>query len=432
MPDGSRTFDPRDPADPSALTAIYRAHSAYVWRVLRHCGVPDSDLDDAVQETFLVVFRRLPEFRGRASMRTWIYAVAVRVASTRRRSERREVARRERAGERMHGGAPVDPEDALAKAEAARLVDEILEQLDPAKRSVFVLAEIEGVKVPEISKILGVNPRTVHSRLRLARERFGTALRRLHAREEGNRRVSRLRPREVLRAAAEQRPSARRRKAAAATVMLRVQQGAMPTLAGWEAVTLSSGASWTVPAVVTAVVGAIGLSWVATRAGVPDRPSTSGARAVAKAVAEPEVTPAARSKPAPSPTPEAVAPSPMPSPSPDAGVEPPPRARPPAPSPARPSASVEPSPSTLAEETRLLELARASLRRGDSAAALAVLDDYQERFGSGLLADEARSSRLRALCTAGRGDQAHALAERWSPGAERSRWHEVVAAACGE
>lgn len=311
VPDGSRSFDPGDPSDPSALSAIYRAHSAYVWRVLRHCGVADDDLDDAVQETFLVVFRRLGDFRGQASLRTWIYAVAVRVASTRRRSERREAARRERAGAQLHGDRGIDPEDALARAEAARLVDDLLDELDPPKRTVFVLAEIEGVKVPEIARILGVNPRTVHSRLRLARERFGTALRRLQAREHGNRRVSRLRPRAVLEAAAADRPPAKRRKAAAAAVMARLEQGAMPTLGGWQTIAPSSGASLTAPAIVGAVAAAAGLWWVVATAG----PSTATAPRQRPAEAAQERSQGSTSArpvdaPAEVPEPEAIAEAP--------------------------------------------------------------------------------------------------------------------------
>ncbi|MCA9653971.1 MAG: sigma-70 family RNA polymerase sigma factor [Myxococcales bacterium] len=434
VPDGSRSFDPGDPSDPSALSAIYRAHSAYVWRVLRHCGVADDDLDDAVQETFLVVFRRLGDFRGQASLRTWIYAVAVRVASTRRRSERREAARRERAGAQLHGDRGIDPEDALARAEAARLVDDLLDELDPPKRTVFVLAEIEGVKVPEIARILGVNPRTVHSRLRLARERFGTALRRLQAREHGNRRVSRLRPRAVLEAAAADRPPAKRRKAAAAAVMARLEQGAMPTLGGWQTIAPSSGASLTAPAIVGAVAAAAGLSWVVATAG----PSTATAPRQRPAEAAQERSQGSTSArpvdaPAEVPEPEAIAEAP-----PRTEDEPARAPRPRAvrravasPSAADPEGIAEPSVSTLAEETRVLELARASLSRGDANAALAVLDDYQRRFGAGVLADEARSTRLRALCAAGRVDDAWAQAERWSPGPGPSRWGDVVAAACG-
>lgn len=471
MADGSRIFDARESRDPSALTAVYRAHADYVWRVLRHCGVPEPDLDDAVQETFLVVFRRLPEFQARASLRTWIYAVTVRVASTRRRSQRREAARRDQAGHHMHGAGAADPEAALSKAEAADLVDRLLDGLDAPQRTVFVLAELEGVKVPEISRILGVNPRTVHSRLRLARARFGSALERLQAHEANNRRVARLRPRPLLAQAANLRPSAARRKGAMAALAMRIEQGATPTLAGWEGMALGGGAgTYWLP---LAVIGGLGTMAVAAvvATGSPrpglrssadatdDRPSKRPVATRAIATNEPIVragstidvplVPTARPGTAASSggdplgqsgteieltddpivrvgatiehVDDDAARSPTAIGSPEHG-----RVR----TDAAASASGPSSASTLAAETRLLEQARSALRRGDLEDVWAALDLHAAEFSQGLLIDEARSTRLRALCAGGRTDEATALAERLAPGQPGSRWHDVVAAAC--
>ncbi|MCA9710516.1 MAG: hypothetical protein KDK70_32040, partial [Myxococcales bacterium] len=104
----------------------------------------------------------------------------------------------------------------------------------------------------------------------------------------------------------------------------------------------------------------------------------------------------------------------------------------PAPEPTAPEpADPERAPaSTLAEETQQLEQARAALRRGEALAALAVVDEHLRRFPRGLLVDEARSTRLRALCAAGRHDQAQAFAHALSGGAASSRWHRIVSASC--
>ncbi|MCX4243834.1 RNA polymerase sigma factor [Paraliomyxa miuraensis] len=472
MPDGSRIVHARNARDPAALAEVYRAHSAYAWRVLRHCGVPDADLDDAVQETFLVVFRRLAEFEARASLRTWIYAIAVRVASTRRRSQQREVARREAVGEQLLGSAPVDPEHALSQADAAALIDRLLDELDDTKRVVFVLAELEGVKVPEISRILGVNPRTVHSRLRLARASFGSALRRERAREQGSRRVARLRPRALLEHAANDRPSPRRRKAAWAALAIRIEQGASPTLPGWQSLSLGGGAgAWVVPA---AVLGALGVATIAFVTAPRPAPRTSergasvdlGAGHHHDGRAEPSpmptpssarLDPPAASEPAPALAPEPALP---PAPAPDSSADHVAalerrhsyRPAPYRPAPYRPaldrpasdhSASDRPAPSavppqetaaadasTLAAETRLLEQARSALRRGDVDEALVALDAHASAFPRGILLHEAHATRLRALCAAGRPDDASALAERLAPGQPTSRWHQVVAATC--
>src|SRR6186997_1961399 len=65
--------------------AVYTAHVAFVWRVLRTFGVAEPQLEDAVQDVFVVVHRRLSEWEGRAAITTWLFAIARRVASAHRR-----------------------------------------------------------------------------------------------------------------------------------------------------------------------------------------------------------------------------------------------------------------------------------------------------------------------------------------------------------
>ena len=63
-----------------SLERVYRDHLDYVWWTLRALGVVESALDDAAQDVFIVVHRRLDEFEGRATMKTWLYQIARRVA----------------------------------------------------------------------------------------------------------------------------------------------------------------------------------------------------------------------------------------------------------------------------------------------------------------------------------------------------------------
>src|SRR5689334_16903611 len=76
-----------EPSD--GFAAVYQAHFAFVWRCLRGLGVPQAALDDAAQEVFVVVHRRLPEFRGESSLRTWLYAIVRNVAANQRRGHHR-------------------------------------------------------------------------------------------------------------------------------------------------------------------------------------------------------------------------------------------------------------------------------------------------------------------------------------------------------
>jgi RNA polymerase sigma-70 factor (ECF subfamily) len=166
-----------------AFTAVYEVHFAFVWRSLRRLGVPDRLLDDAAQDVFIVVHRRLAEFEGRSSLKSWLFAIARRVAH----DHRRRVGRKERTEELPE--AVVDPRGATPahdaeRAEAMRALHEILAGLDVDKREVFVLAELEQMTVPEIADAIGANINTVYSRLRAARQAFEAAVARRLARQK--------------------------------------------------------------------------------------------------------------------------------------------------------------------------------------------------------------------------------------------------------
>ncbi len=62
------------------ITQVYETHFRYVWRCLRSLGVRSEHLDDALQDVFIVVQRRLAEFDGKAQLSTWLYAIALRIA----------------------------------------------------------------------------------------------------------------------------------------------------------------------------------------------------------------------------------------------------------------------------------------------------------------------------------------------------------------
>ena len=171
-----------------AFAAAYREHHAFVWRILRHLGVAPAQLDDRLQDVFLVVYRRWDSYDPASSMRSWLYGICRRVAADGRRAERR-------SERRLQAVAPpspaAGPEQAVAQAEAADFVDDFLAGLDPERREVFVLAEVEYLSAPDIAAATGVKLNTVYSRLRVARELFARAVeRRIRAerRDHGPRR----------------------------------------------------------------------------------------------------------------------------------------------------------------------------------------------------------------------------------------------------
>jgi RNA polymerase sigma-70 factor (ECF subfamily) len=170
---------PLDEAPPIAAAVpsfdeVYTANFAFVWRVLRTFGVPEAALEDAAQDVFVVVHRRLPEFEGRSSITTWLFAIARRVASAHRRKGGKD-GRTEPLADEPAG--PTDTFAAFSRAQAAATVMSILDTMDEDKRIVFALVELEQLSVPEVARMLDLNLNTAYSRLRLARQAFELAVR---------------------------------------------------------------------------------------------------------------------------------------------------------------------------------------------------------------------------------------------------------------
>jgi RNA polymerase sigma-70 factor (ECF subfamily) len=159
-----------------AFDEVYAAHVGFVWRVLRTLGVPGAQIEDAVQDVFVVVHRRLAEWEGRAAITTWLFAIARRVAGAHRRRAGRRDAAVEPLGEADHQAGSGDPFAELSRAQAAATVLAILEELDDDKRTVFALVELEQLSVPEVARMLDLNLNTAYSRLRLARQAFEAAV----------------------------------------------------------------------------------------------------------------------------------------------------------------------------------------------------------------------------------------------------------------
>ncbi|MBN2192923.1 MAG: sigma-70 family RNA polymerase sigma factor [Polyangiaceae bacterium] len=159
---------------------IYEEHFQVVWRALRRLRVPESSLEDATQDVFVVVHRQLPGFLGNSSLRTWILGIAVRVASDWRRRRRR------RPTEELPPEVPAGSEGPLeqaARSEAVTVLYELLDKLPERQRTVFVLAELEELSTAQIAELLQERVHTVKSRLQAARRSFEAALSRHHARD---------------------------------------------------------------------------------------------------------------------------------------------------------------------------------------------------------------------------------------------------------
>lgn len=165
---------------PQDFRSIFETYGPFVSRALRRLDVPSADRHDLRQEIFVVVHRKLHEYDGRASLRSWIYGICVRMASTYRRSARvrREETREypepdiAMSSEAANQDRDLDSRRAYAHAEA------LLARLDDEKRRVFVLYEIEGLAMCEVAEAVGCPLQTAYSRLHAARKAMKVLLQR--------------------------------------------------------------------------------------------------------------------------------------------------------------------------------------------------------------------------------------------------------------
>lgn len=375
---------------PESFRRAYERHVDFVWRNLRRLGVPDGDLEDAVQETFVVAYRRRDTYRSGASPRGWLYGIVRRIASRFRRGAMRRG--------RLHlaiAGAPEAANDltqTIEQRDAWRIVEQFVVGLPDDKRDVFVLAELEGMTGPEIATLLQLNPNTVGSRLRAGRGAFARYLETMSARERGAR--LRLEHGAVL-DAGRRAPGPDRERRASVGGALALQIGSTSS-AGW----------WTTFAGLRAFLLTIGIGTagvVATAASLPDE----DANVVSSQPDddEPHRVDASRES-APPETTRTVAASEVPTPVAAPAVAPPrasttrPRAA--AKHVEAPPESEAPSPDELLAEAKLLKQIKHSLRTGAHREALRLADTHAQTFANGKLAVEASALRTFALCGLGR------------------------------
>ena len=168
---------------PAEIATIFREHGPYIHTALRSLGVHPSDVDDAFQEVFVVIHRKLDEFEDRGgSLRAWVYGLCVRVAL---RARSRRSATREIASDHVPESVdPMTPAEHLSERQARAVLNTILDELDDEKRQVFVLYELEELSMQEVAQSLECPLQTAYSRLRAAREAVDAAVRRYRMRRE--------------------------------------------------------------------------------------------------------------------------------------------------------------------------------------------------------------------------------------------------------
>jgi len=188
----ARAVEPRE-SDGSEAAArverfqvIFGAHYDFVWRTVRRLGVADAGVDDAVQEVFVVVARKLGEIEV-GMEKSFLFGTARRIAAAARRAKK---SRGEQVPEEALHDRPAEgpnPEEALGTRRAQEMLVSILDGMENDVREAFVLFELEGLSKSEVAQVLAIPEGTAASRLRRGRELFLASAQRMKAKMEGAR-----------------------------------------------------------------------------------------------------------------------------------------------------------------------------------------------------------------------------------------------------
>jgi len=165
--------------DQDAFRLLMRRHNQAMFRTARSILRDDAEAEDAVQEAYLLAYRRMADFRGEAKLSTWLLSIVVNEAIGRLRRRQRRATVISLEGDTAHGGDSLPdervadsgsgPEGEALRAEARRLLERKIDLLPEAFRSVFVLRAIQELDVDDTAAALGIPEATVRTRFFRAR-----------------------------------------------------------------------------------------------------------------------------------------------------------------------------------------------------------------------------------------------------------------------
>ncbi|HET7826175.1 MAG TPA: sigma-70 family RNA polymerase sigma factor [Anaeromyxobacter sp.] len=174
--DDATLLDRARTGDRDALDVLLERHQRRVYRFgLKMCRDPE-DAKDVLQDTLLAAVRTMKDFRGAASVSTWLYTIARSFCLKKRRRskfapEHEESIEARQPGEeaRQIADPARGPDDELAGRQIEAALEEAIGGLDPMYREVLVLRDVEGLTAPEVAEVMGLTVEAVKSRLHRAR-----------------------------------------------------------------------------------------------------------------------------------------------------------------------------------------------------------------------------------------------------------------------
>jgi RNA polymerase sigma-70 factor (ECF subfamily) len=158
----------------SECLEVFERELDYLFMTLQRMGAGGAEIDDLLQEVFMILHRRWPTLDVKRSLRPWLFGVTFRVLRASRRRRAREVL----CGEFDLEDTSANPEISLQDRESLGLLSAALDRVPQARRSVVVMHDLEGVEIADIARQLSMSRIGVYSRLYKGRRELASALRR--------------------------------------------------------------------------------------------------------------------------------------------------------------------------------------------------------------------------------------------------------------
>jgi RNA polymerase sigma-70 factor, ECF subfamily len=173
------------PVPHSEFEALMRRYNSRLFRVARAILRDDAEAEDAVQDAYLQIYRKLHEFRGDSQVSTWLTRVVVNAALMRARKQKRAVvvplqkpgaAGAPDTGTELEDRQAASPSQVTFRAEVRKILERRIDELPLAFRTVFVMRDVQDMSVHETADALGIPEPTVRTRLFRARAMLREAL----------------------------------------------------------------------------------------------------------------------------------------------------------------------------------------------------------------------------------------------------------------
>jgi RNA polymerase sigma-70 factor (ECF subfamily) len=163
--------------DMTAFSDLVQHYDRRVFRMAKQITQNDDDAEDVLQETFLKAYTHLADFQGNSKFYTWLVRIAVNEALMKLRKRRSDrtvplddpIDTGEDEVVREIAVWDQNPEDTYSREELATILDQAIQSLKPAYRTVFVLRDIEEMSIEETAETLNLSISAVKSRLLRAR-----------------------------------------------------------------------------------------------------------------------------------------------------------------------------------------------------------------------------------------------------------------------